>query len=129
MNFAVIHDRNEFTQAEKDCVLPMRLNGWCCASHSLLHDVALPNKNSLILRWELNEIRKRCDTYYFVPNVLVYNWSGDWEPLYNMLNLCGYVAAINSSGDYTIKASNPYNMGRINIADIVPFSNIKKLVV
>ena len=129
MNFAVIHDRSEFTQAEKASVLPMRLNGWCCASHSLLHDVALPNKNSVILRWELSEIKRRCDSNYFIPNVLVYNWSGDWEPLYNMLNLCGYVAAINSSGDYTIKASNPYNMGRINIADIVPFSNIKKLVV
>ena len=128
MNFAIIQDSSEFTQAEKNNVIPMRLNGWCCASHSLLHDVALPNKNSVILRWELDEIKKRCDTYGMIPNVLVYNWSGDWEPLYNMLQLCGYVAAINSGGDYTNAATNPYNMGRINIADYTSYDAIKKVL-
>ena len=127
MNFAIIQDATSFEEV-KDLVLPMRLNGWCCASHSLKHDVPLPNKNSIIFRWELNEIRRKADECYFIPNILVYNWSGQWEPLYNMLYMCGYIAAINSTGIGSRIATNPYLLGRANIADKTSFAAINSSI-
>lgn len=127
MNFAIIQDYPSFEEV-KNLVLPMRLNGWCCASHSLKHDVPLPNKNSIIFRWELDEIRRKCDEQYMIPNIIVYNWSGSWEPLYNMLQMCGYVAGVNSGGTDSRIATNPYNLGRINIADEVAFNSIKAAI-
>jgi hypothetical protein len=117
MNFAVIHSQLQANSDAQAAVLPMRLNGWCCATHSLRHDVPIPRKNSINLYNELMQILDDCDTYKFINNVFVYNWSGAWCNTYNMLKMCGYVAAIDSSGGVTHPYCNRYNLPRYNFVD------------
>lgn len=117
MNFAVIHSRLQADTDAQDAVLPMRLNGWCCATHSLRHDVPIPRKNSINLYNELMQILDDCDKYRFVNNIFVYNWSGAWCNSYNMLKMCGYVAAIDSSGGVMHPYCNQYNLPRYNVVD------------
>ena len=117
MNFAVIHSRLQADTDAQDAVLPMRLNGWCCATHSLRHDVPIPRKNSINLYNELMQILDDCDKYRFVNNIFVYNWSGAWCNSYNMLKMCGYVAAIDSTGGVMHPYCNQYNLPRYNVVD------------
>jgi hypothetical protein len=117
MNFAVIHSKLKANENAIKAVLPMRLNGWCCATHSLKHDVPIPRKNSVNLYNELMTIIDECDEFYFVNNILIYNWSGAWCNTYNMLKMCGYVAAIDSSGGVSHLYNTQYNLPRFNLAD------------
>lgn len=117
MNFAVIHSSLKESQDAIDAILPMRLNGWCCCTHSLNHLVPLPRKNSVNLYNELQTILDECETFNFISNILVYNNSGQWSNCYNMFKMCGYLAAIDSGGGATKLYHNQYNIPRYGITD------------
>lgn len=132
-NLAVINrylweSESDYYKCHRSDIAPMKQLGWSCVSHSLRHNQPIAKKPSIYVNWELKEIRKECLQYGMNSEVFVYNWDGTWEPTDMLLYKNGFKYAINSRGTYTVKATNPYRMGRSSFQEAMPFSTVNKIL-
>lgn len=109
-------------------VISARAIGVDYITHLYDHDVYPDYKNSLILQQELYKLIRLCISSGIDTRIYSYGWSCESVNYYNMLSLNGFVGALGN-GNPSIAAGNKYNLGRLNIDDAIPISNLSKLLI
>lgn len=102
----------------------LRLNGHDIVNHSLYHDVAMPNKNSMMFWAEISEAQRLATEMMIYPGMFVYNWYGGFIPINAMLETRGVLCAVNSSGNSSSNATNRYFLKRMNISDDTAYQTV-----
>ena len=109
-------------------VVSARAIGVDYITHLYDHDVYPDYKNSLILQQELYKLIRLCIDSGINTRMYSYGWSCKSVNYYNMLSLNGFIGAMGN-GNPSISAGNKYNLGRVNISDVMSVNNLSKLLI
>ena len=119
-------DTDDFLKAS----LNAKANGFSVITHGYTHDMANDHDNSMVLQQKLFKLIRLCISCGVDSRVFSYDSSCESPNYFNMLSYNGFVAAITDTNGNTcsVKATNPYILGRGNFGDGTAFSTIKNIL-